>query len=83
VTSVSPASGGLAGKYSVTITGGYFTDASSVTFGSGSASFQVLDDSHILVRSAPNRGSTGIVDVLVSTPGGTSAVVAGDKFQYK
>jgi hypothetical protein len=82
VTSVSPSSGSRAGGYSVTVTGGYFTDASSVTFGSGSASFQVLDDSHILVRSAPARGSIGTVDVLVSTPGGTSAVVSGDKFRY-
>ena len=64
------------------ITGLYFTEAYSVTFGGSPAqSFTVVSDSSITaVSPAGTAGAT--VDVQVSTPGGSSKIVAVDNYTY-
>ena len=82
VTSVSPAGGSKAGGTSITIGGSYFTDAWSVTVGGVAVtSFTVVNDTTITAR-VPAAAATGTVDVVVSTPGGASATVVGDRFTY-
>lgn len=83
VTSLSPASGPLAGGTAVTITGTAFTGATRVSFGSvdvPAASFTSVRDTQIVVP-AP-AGSAGTVRVSVTTPQGTSPDAAQDDFTY-
>jgi IPT/TIG domain/G8 domain len=80
VTSVSPSSGSTNGTTSVTITGTNLSGVSSVTFGGVAATF-VSNSSTSITATAPVQGS-GMVDVIVTTPTGSSAVVAGDEFTY-
>ncbi len=82
VTSISPTSGSKAGGVTVTVNGSGFTDAYQVTFaGTQASTFTVVSDSQISVR-VPSAAATGTVDIQVSTPGGTSKAVAGDRFTY-
>lgn len=79
VTGVSPTSG-PAGTV-VTIAGTGLTGATSVSFGSaGSASFTTVSDSQI--RAISPTGNVGPVDVIVVTPGGSSAISTADQFTY-
>jgi hypothetical protein len=81
VTGVSPTSGPRAGGTSVTITGTGFTRATKVTFGGVVAtSFSVVSAAKITAVSP--AGSVGVKNILVTTPGGTSAMVAADHFTY-
>jgi alpha-tubulin suppressor-like RCC1 family protein len=80
VTSVSPSSGPTAGGTEVTIGGANLSGATSVRFGANAAtSFSVLSAGSISAVAPPGSGT---VDVTVTTPGGTTAVRAGDKFTY-
>ncbi len=81
VSSVSPSSGPLGGGTGVTITGTDLAGATAVGFGSTAASsFAVNSDTQITAISPPR--SAGIVDVTVTTAGGTSATSASDRFSY-
>ncbi len=81
VTSLSPATGAEAGGTQITITGAGFTSASAVSFGEHSASsFEVVSASTIKATAPPGANT---VDVKVTTPGGTSATSAADRFTYK
>src|SRR5207245_2599382 len=77
VTKVEPNSGPVAGGTSVTITGTNLTGATAVKFGSTSASvFTVNSATSIIATSPPG---VGIVDVTVTTPGGTSPNTPADQ----
>jgi PKD repeat protein len=81
LTSISPASGSTAGGTSVTITGTGFTGATDVLFGATTGtSLTVLSDSTITIISPAH--TAGTVDIRVTTPIGTSAVVVADQFTY-
>lgn len=81
VTKVSPSYGPVAGGNAVTIKGLGFTGATSVTFDNQPApSFTVNNDTSI-TAIAP-AGIAGVNNVQVTTPGGTSAEVAGDQYTY-
>jgi hypothetical protein len=81
VTSVVPSSGPPAGGTAVTITGTLFTGATAVKFGvNNAAGFTVVSDTQITATSP--AGVVGVVDVTVTTGGGTSAIGANDKFTY-
>ena len=82
VTGISPSSGTHLGGTTVTITGSFFTGATSVKFnGTPATSFTVVSDTSITAK-AP-AGTTGTtVDITVSTPGGTTTRVNADKFTY-
>ena len=80
VSSLSTAAGSSSGGTLVTISGSNFTAASSVLFGSVSASFSVISDSTITAY-APAQAA-GTVDVTVTTPSGTSTTSSADQFTY-
>jgi hypothetical protein len=83
VSSVAPnVNGSPSGGTPVAISGQYFTDAYSVTFGGANAvSFTVVSDTRINAI-VPAGAANSVVDVQVSTPGGSSKIVAGDRFAY-
>ena len=81
VTAVSPANGLARGGTSITLTGKYFTGATSVKVGATSVAFTVVSDTSItLTTPAGTVGSS--VDIVVTSPGGTSPPNAGDRFTY-
>jgi len=79
VTSVTPADGPTTGGTAVVITGSGFTGASSVSFGGTSVVPTVDSDTQISVSSPQG---TGVVNVTVVAPGGTSAVTPASQFTY-
>lgn len=81
ITAIEPSSGPVAGGTSVTITGTDFTNATAVKFGANNAaSFTVASATSITAVSP--AGAAGEVNITVTTPGGTSAVVPVGKFTY-
>ena len=80
VTNVNPNAGTTAGGTSVIITGTSFTGATSVKFGSTSASFTVNSATQITATSPAE--SAGTVDVTVTNPGGTSGTSSADQYTY-
>jgi hypothetical protein len=84
IATVSPVFGPVGGGTPVTLTGKGFTGASQVLFGSQPTSFHVDSDGQITATSPP-FSSVGAqeVDILVTTPVGTSGVAPGDRqFDY-
>jgi sugar lactone lactonase YvrE len=80
VISVSPNSGPVAGGAIVTITGTNFTGTTAVSFGTTPAtSFTFVSATSI---TATSPAGTGVVDVTVTTGGGTSPLGPGDQFTY-
>jgi IPT/TIG domain len=80
VSGVEPDHGPRAGGTSVTITGVNLDEASAVTFGATpAASFTVLSPTSV---TAVAPAGTGMVDVTVNTPEGTSPTGAQDRFSY-
>ncbi len=81
VTGVSPDHGSVYGGTTVTISGRYFTDASSVSFGGTSTAFTVDSDSSI-TATVPAGENPDTVAVTVASVGGTSARSSADQFTY-
>lgn len=84
VTGVSPAAGGVSGGTVVTVSGSGFTGATAVAFGAGNAGtgLAVISDTELTITSPPASAS-GVVDVIVTTPAGTSPKGAADQFSYQ
>lgn len=80
VSRVSPVKGPASGGTVVKITGTGFAGITAVRFGAQSASFTVTSPGKITAMSPP--GATGIVDVTVTSSGGTSAISTADHFKY-
>ncbi len=81
ITSIAPVSGSPAGGQTVTIKGTGFTGATAVTFGStAAASYTVVSAIKITARTPAH--AAGLVDVSVTTAGGTSAAVAADQYTF-
>jgi hypothetical protein len=80
VTGLSLTSGSSGGGTVVTISGSGFTGATEVAFGNVAASFEVESDGTIVATAPPQ--AAGTVDVMVTTPSGTSAISSADKFTY-
>jgi hypothetical protein len=80
ITAISPSSGPPAGGTSVTITGSGFTAATKVAFGGVAAtSFNVVSDTQI---AAVSPAQTGAHYIVVTGPGGTSALVSAAVYTY-
>jgi hypothetical protein len=79
VTNVSPNWYWTWGGVNVVITGNNFTGATAVKFGATGASFVVNSDTMI---TAVAPAGSGLVDITVTTPLGTSAQCAADHFTY-
>ncbi|WP_354090132.1 IPT/TIG domain-containing protein [Brevundimonas faecalis] len=80
VNAISPMAGPTAGGTSVTITGANFTGVTAVTFGGSAAVGFTLNSASSITAVAPS--GTGTADIRVTTPGGTSATSAADRFAY-
>lgn len=81
VTSVSPGEGPTTGGTIVTILGANFAEATSVSFGPNTTSNFVLASDERIVVVSPS-GPTGVVDVRVTSPAGTSAANDNSEFRY-
>jgi hypothetical protein len=81
VTSIAPDNGALFGGTTVTITGTALTGTTDVTFG-GTAATSINVNSDTSITATSPAKTAGIVDVLVTTPYGTSTAVPGDQFTY-
>ena len=82
VTAVSPTSGPTTGGTSVTITGTNLTGATSVTFG-GTAGTITANTATQITATTPAHAAATNVQVQVTTPGGSSADVAGRQLQLR
>jgi hypothetical protein len=81
VTGITGGPGTVGGGASVTISGSAFTGATAVTFGGvGASSFSVSNDSTITAVSPAH--AAGTVDVVVTTPSGTSSISPFDQFVF-
>jgi hypothetical protein len=81
VTKVEPKKGPAAGGQRVLIHGTHLQGATAVTFGSAPATFTVNGAGTTVTATSP-AGSPGTVDVVVTSPGGVSAVNPGDQYTY-
>jgi uncharacterized protein YdaL len=80
VSKISPTSGPSTGGTQVTISGSNLGGATSVRFGTVAATISSNSTKSIVVHSP--AGTAGTVDVTVTTAGGTSNLVTGDRFTY-
>ena len=81
VSSVSPTAGPTTGGNTVTINGTNFTSGAGVKFGTTASATVTFVSATQLTAVAPAHAA-GTIDVTVTTPGGTSAIVAGDHYTY-
>jgi len=80
ISKIAPTKGPVAGGTAVTITGANLTGATQVLFGNVSATFTVTSATRVTAY-APAQAA-GTIDVMVTTPGGTSPPVIADRFTY-
>ncbi|WP_328376076.1 IPT/TIG domain-containing protein [Streptomyces sp. NBC_01020] len=76
--SLTPTSGPASGGTSVTVNGTGLASTTAVTFGGTAASFAVLNSTTLVAVTPP--GTTGPVDVVVTTEGGSATL--SDGFTY-
>ena len=81
VTAVAPNSGSTAGGTVVTLTGTNFTGATAVSFGGTAAASFTVNSATSITATAP-AGAAGVLNITVTTPGGTSAAAAANQFTY-
>ena len=74
VTALNPTHGAAAGGNLVTLTGTNLSGATEVHFGSNSATEVVVQNATTVTVKAPAGTAGAAVDVIATTPGGTSAV---------
>jgi hypothetical protein len=78
ITSVSPSSGPITGGTSVTILGTNLSSPTSVTFGGNAGTVTGYSDTSITVTTpAGTPGAPAIVDVVVTTAGGSATDTGG------
>jgi hypothetical protein len=80
ISSVSPLKGPVAGQTPVTITGTNMAGATAVTFGTVAGTIVSVSDTQIQAKSPPD--AAGAVDILITTPSGTSTAIPADQFEF-
>ena len=65
----------------MTILGANFTGATAVQFGAVNATSYTVDPTGTVITATSPAG-TGVVDITVTTPQGTSPHIGADTFQY-
>jgi len=78
VSAISPTKGPLAGGITVTISGANLADATSVKFGTSSAT--ITEDTATQIKATAPACSEGALHVTVTTAGGTSVTSAADEY---
>ena len=81
ITKVTPKTGPTTGATSVTITGTNFTGATGVKFGTSPAAKFTVTSSTSITATSPAHAA-GLVDVTVTTAGGTSAISLKDHYKF-
>jgi len=81
VTKVTPKTGPATGATSVTITGTNLTGATAVEFGATPAAKFTVTSSTSITATSPAHAA-GLVDVTVTTAGGTSAISLKDHYKF-
>ena len=81
ITAINPNTGPANGGTLVSIVGTNLTGATGVKFGATAATSFSPSSATAATATAPAH-AVGAVNVTVTTPGGTSAVAASDKFTY-
>ncbi len=81
VSGVAPASGPTGGGASVAVSGSGFTGATKVRFGASKATNVVVVSDTMITAFSP-AGAAGVVNVRVTTAGGTSPVSSADRYTY-
>ena len=82
VTGISPAAGTTNGGDVVTITGtGFVVGSTTVAFGAGAGTSVSCTSTTSCSATSP-AGSAGVVDLTVTTAGGTSTISSADHFTY-
>lgn len=76
ITSLSPASGPVAGGDTLTLTGTNLTGATALTIGGVAATSLVVVNATTLTATVP-AGSAGAKDVVVTAPGGSATLAGG------
>ena len=82
VSALSPTSGPPGGGTVVTITGTNFTGADAVEFGTTPAAAHTVNSATEITATSAGEGES-VVDVTVTTPVGSSATTAADRFTYE
>lgn len=82
IKKLKPKAGPATGGTSVTITGTNFLSPVTVRFGATAATDVTVNSATSITAVSP-AGTTGTVDVTVTTQAGTSPVVKKDRFKYK
>lgn len=83
LTALAPAFGPATGATAVTLTGTDFVSgATTVTFGANAATSVTVTSATSLVATAP-PGAAGMVEVTVTTPGGTGETSAAGRYTYR
>ena len=82
VTSVTPSSGAPAGGKNVNVTGSGFQGVTAVHFGTVTVTTFTVNKSGTKIKVTAPPGVAGTVNITVTTPGGTSAVVTADHYMY-
>ena len=81
VASLSASSGPVVGSTSVTITGNNFTGVTGVAFGGMAAASFTVSSAGVITAVTPAE-TAGVVDVTVTSAGGTSATSLADQFTF-
>jgi hypothetical protein len=79
ITGLTPTSGTTVGGDTVTVTGTELGSTTQVTFGGTPASFQAGSDTQLVVTTPAH--AAGVVDVVVTSPGGTATATAAYTYQ--
>jgi alpha-tubulin suppressor-like RCC1 family protein len=80
ITSLKPKTGPVAGENSVVVTGTELEHVTEVTFAGVSVPFTIQSNKSLTAIAPPH--SLGIVDVRVTSPGGTSVISTKDHYSY-
>jgi hypothetical protein len=81
ITGLSPKSGPVTGAHTVVIKGTELRTTSAVSFGATAAtSFKVISETEVSAVAPAHEA--GIVNVTVTTAGGTSAITTADHYKY-
>jgi YD repeat-containing protein len=82
VLGVGPATGSSAGGYTVTVIGTALNGATAVSFGTIPGTIQSVDPAGVFITVQAPREAVGVVDVRVTTSGGTSPITPADRFTF-